>query len=77
MKRIGFALLAAVVAYPVGGFAGGVSLYLASSNAHDRGLEASMTGAFVCGPLAAAIAYAAAWRRGRAVGSSPPLPKAH
>jgi len=41
----------------VGAFGGGYGIYLLSANQHDRSMEASMTGAFVLGPLVAIVAF--------------------
>jgi hypothetical protein len=59
LRRIGIGMLWAVPAYVAGAFGGGVLLATLSSNTHDVSLEAAMTGAFVTGPLAALIAFAA------------------
>ena len=65
LRRIGFGLLWAVPGYLFGAVGGGSLLYLVSTNQHDRSLEASMTGAFVLGPLVALAAFiAGAWRAG-------------
>jgi len=48
----------AVPGYIVGAFGGGYLISLLSSNTHDVSVEAAMTGAFVCGPLLALIAFA-------------------
>jgi len=62
-KRIVMGLLGAVVGYLGGAFGGGYLVSVLSSNAHDRDLEAAMTGAFVTGPLAAVVgAVVGAWR---------------
>ncbi len=60
----------AVPGYLAGAFGGGYLLYALSSNQYDRSLEASMTGAFVFGPLAALVAFIAGAVRG-----GPPTPK--
>jgi len=64
-RRLLTGVLSAVLAYVVGGFAGGALVYLLSQNRHDRALEAQMTGAFVLGPLAAVIGFlvGAMWPR--------------
>jgi hypothetical protein len=70
MRRVLIGLLVAFVAYVAGAFLGGWLISLASSNAHDRSVEAAMTGAFVTGPLAALVGFIAgfvwAGRQGRA-----------
>lgn len=72
-RRLRALLVGLLVAVPC--YAGGVLLGIGlvqafSDNGHDRSVEAAMTGAFVCGPVAAvagfvggALVYA---RRGRA-----------
>ena len=57
MRRIAFGVLWALPAYLIGAFAGGYLISVLSSNTHDRSLEAAMTGAFVCGPIAAVIGF--------------------
>ena len=57
LRRLVLGLLWGVPAYLVGAFGGGYFIYLTSTNRHDRSLEASMTGAFVLGPLAAVIGF--------------------
>jgi hypothetical protein len=57
LRRIGIGLLWAVPGYLLGALGGGYLLYLVSGNQHDRSLEASMTGAFVLGPLVALFAF--------------------
>ena len=65
LRRLGIGLAWAVPSYLLGAFGGGYALYLLSANQHDRSLEASMTGAFVLGPLAALLAFVtSAWRAG-------------
>ena len=56
MKLFGLSLLAAIVGYLVGLFGGMFLVETFSSNAHDRSMEAAMTGAFVIGPVAALVA---------------------
>ena len=66
LRRILMGLLWAVPGYLVGAFGGGDLLYALSSNQHDVSVEASMTGAFVFGPLAGLVAFiAGAVRAGR------------
>jgi hypothetical protein len=57
MKRFGRGILYALVAYVPGAIAGYGLILVLSSNSHDRSLEAAMTGAFVCGPLCALVAF--------------------
>jgi len=56
MKLFGLSLLAAIVRYFIGLFGGMSLVETFSSNAHDRSMEAAMTGAFVIGPLAGLVA---------------------
>jgi uncharacterized membrane protein YeaQ/YmgE (transglycosylase-associated protein family) len=56
LKRIGLSFLAAIVGYLVGAFGGGWLIGTFSSSS-DRSTEAAMTGAFVCGPLVACVAF--------------------
>jgi hypothetical protein len=65
LHRLLIGLLYALPAYAVGAVGGGYLLYLASTNLHDRSLEAEMTGAFVLGPLAAVIGFLVGTVRGR------------
>jgi len=55
VKTFGVALLAAVLGYVVGLFGTMAAVELFASNAHDRSLEAVMTGAFAGGPLMAIL----------------------
>jgi hypothetical protein len=57
LKTLTLSLLAAVASYLVGAFGGGWLVSVLSTNQHDRGVEAAMTGAFIFGPLAAAAAF--------------------
>ena len=59
MRRLAFAALAAIAGYVVGALTGYLAVSWFSSNAHDRSMEAAMTGAFVSGPLAAVVAFVA------------------
>jgi hypothetical protein len=60
MRRVGLSVLAAIAGYVVGGFGGGwlVSTY---SHSSDRSVEAAMSGAFVCGPAVACLAFIVAF----------------
>ncbi len=59
LKRFVIATVVAFPCYLAGAFGGGTLLYQLSSNAHDRSMEAAMTGAFATGPAAAAIGFLA------------------
>ena len=65
LRRLLRGLLWAAPSYLAGAFGGGYLLYLTSANLHDRELEAAMTGAFVLGPLAALLGFAAGALRSR------------
>jgi len=73
VKRVGTALLYAIVAYVVAALAGYLLVQQLSSNVHDRGVEAAMTGAFVVGPLGAVVGFVVGLLRG---GRSEPPPRA-
>lgn len=60
MRRPGFGALGAIAGYAIGAVAGYLLIGALSSNAHDRPVEASMTAAFVAGPLGALIGLVAA-----------------
>lgn len=64
MKRIGIALLYAVIGYVVGALLGYFLILQFSSNMHDRSIEAAMTAAFAAGPLGAVIAFIVGLVRG-------------
>lgn len=51
---------ATIAGYLAGAFGGGWLISVLSPNTHDRAMEAAMTGAFVLGPIGAAIALVAA-----------------
>jgi len=70
LRRAIVGLLWAVPAYLVGAFGGGYLIYLTSANQHDRSLEASMTGAFFLGPLAAIIGFSLGVLRTKAPSAS-------
>jgi len=72
VKRVGTALLYAIVAYVVAALAGYLLVQQLSSNVHDRGVEAAMTGAFVVGPLGAVVGFVVGLLRGAR--SEPPPP---
>lgn len=56
MRRLAIGLAYAAGGYVGGGVLGYLLVQMVSSNAHDRALEAAMTGAFVVGPLVAIVA---------------------
>jgi cytochrome bd-type quinol oxidase subunit 2 len=56
MKTFGLAVLAATGGYLIGLLGGMFLIEASSSNQHDKSVEAAMTGAFVSGPLMAAVA---------------------
>ena len=77
MKRLGFGLLfgfGGAIAAAVSGY---FLIMQLSANAHDRSLEAAMTGVFVCAPLGAlagaVLGVLLAGRRQRSPQSNHPL----
>jgi hypothetical protein len=56
MKTFGLAALATIGGYAIGLLGGILLIEAFSSNTHDRSVEAAMTGAFITGPLMAAVA---------------------
>ena len=61
MKIFFLSLLIAVAAYLVAAVGGYFLINKLSSNTHDKSMEATMTAAFVLGPIAAIIAFIAAY----------------
>jgi hypothetical protein len=61
MKIFLLSLLIAVAAYLAAAVVGYFLITKLSANSHDRSMEASMTAAFVLGPIAAIIAFIAAY----------------
>ena len=61
MKIFLLSLLIAVAAYLVAAVGGYYLMVKLSSNTHDKSMEASMTCAFVLGPIAAIIAFIVAY----------------
>lgn len=57
MKIFFLSLLIAVAAYLIAAVGGYYLITKLSSNTHDKSMEASMTAAFVLGPIAAIIAF--------------------
>ena len=74
LRRLVMGVLWAVPAYVLGAFGGGYLIYLTSANQHDRSVEASMTGAFVLGPLVAVIAFVVGAVRAKRPGAGSPPP---
>jgi hypothetical protein len=64
MKRLGIAVIFAIVGYLVAAAASYFLIGLLSSNSHDRSVEAAMTSAFVFGPLGAVVAIVIGFIRG-------------
>lgn len=61
MKIFLLSLLIAVAAYLIAVVGGYFLITKLSSNTHDRSMEATMTAAFVLGPIAAIIAFIVAY----------------
>ncbi|OJV18007.1 MAG: hypothetical protein BGO21_14390 [Dyadobacter sp. 50-39] len=61
MKIFFLSLLIAIAAYLVAAVGGYYLITKLSSNTHDKSMEATMTAAFVLGPIAAVIAFIAAY----------------
>lgn len=61
MKIFLLSLLIAVAAYLIAAVGGYFLITKLSSNTHDRSMEATMTAAFVLGPIAAIIAFIVAY----------------
>ena len=64
MRRLGIAVLFAVVGYLIAVAASYFLVDLLSSNVHDRSVEAAMTSAFFYGPLGAVVAFIIGFIRG-------------
>jgi len=64
MKRLGVGLFFAIGGYLLAASVGYFLIGQFSSNSHDRTVEAAMTGAFVLGPLGAAVAFVVGFKRG-------------
>jgi hypothetical protein len=64
VKRLGLALRYAAVGYVVAAVAGQFLILQFSANAHDRAVEAAMSGAFVAGPVGAHVALVVGFVRG-------------
>ena len=56
MRRFWLVVLATFTGYGLGALAGWGLILALSPNAHDRAVEAAMSGAFVFGPIAAVVA---------------------
>jgi hypothetical protein len=70
MRRLLAALLGMLIGYPVFAFVGYGAIGLLSGNHFDRSVEASMTAAFVIGPMGAIIGLIA----GIILGKKKPVP---
>jgi hypothetical protein len=70
MRRLLAALLGMLIGYPLFAFVGYGAIGLFSGNHFDRSVEASMTAAFVIGPMGAIIGLIA----GCILGSKKPIP---
>jgi len=57
LRRLGFGLLFAVVAFIVVAVASYFLVLEYSSNTHDRSIEAAMTSVFFCGPVGAVAGF--------------------
>jgi hypothetical protein len=57
MKRFGIGILGLLLGYLVAAVVGYFLIGVLSSNTHDRSVEASMTSAFVVGPLGAVAGF--------------------
>lgn len=55
-------VLAAFGGYILGALLGALLITVASSNRHDRSMEAAMTAIFVVGPIGAVVAGVLAWQ---------------
>jgi hypothetical protein len=74
LRRLGIGLVCAVLSYPIGVVVGMILISQCSSNVHDRGMEAAMTGAFFSGPLAAVIGFVIGLVKARPGGALPRSP---
>lgn len=61
MRRLAFGLVGTICGYILGAVAGYAAISRASSNMHDRQVEAATTAAFVTGPLGAILGGIAGW----------------
>jgi hypothetical protein len=68
-KTLALALSVLASGYVAGGLLGFAAIQVMSTNAHDRDVEAAMTGAFVTGPIVAVFALVA-WAIYRATSQS-------
>ena len=69
MKTLVVALSVIASGYVAGGLIGFAAIQAVSTNAHDRDVEAAMTGAFVTGPIVAVFTLMA-WAIYRATNRS-------
>lgn len=68
MKRLVIAVLCGIGGYVVSAVTSYFLVTQASSNVHDRAMEAAMTSAFVWGPLGAVVALVAGFVGGASGG---------
>jgi hypothetical protein len=66
IRRILSGFLFGLPCYVIGAVGGGYLVYLLSANRHDLEMEATMTGAFVTGPLLAFLGFVVGAVRSRA-----------
>jgi len=71
-RRLAIALGVGALGYVLGAFGGGFLITMLSSNTHDRSVEAAMTGAFVTGPLTAAVGFIVGFARLKQRKRNPP-----
>jgi hypothetical protein len=65
MRRLVFSLIGTIGGCVLGAVVGYALVSRASSNTHDRPVEAAMTGAFVTGPLGAVVCGVTGFLLGR------------
>ena len=65
LRRTVIGVVCGVAGYAIGAIGGGLLISAASSNTHDPGSEAAMTGAFVTGPLVGLITAIVAFLKAR------------
>ena len=74
LRRLGFGLLFAVVAFIVAAFASYFLVSAFSPNMHDRSVEAAMTSVFFFGPVGAVLGFIGGYIFG---GRGPNTPSEH